>query len=177
MRVTNLVYTTKIGDLVDLEVIDACVPEARFEPDRFRGVVLKLGGTCLIFHNGATVIVGVKSENEAIETMNELIDMLNGLGLEVRAGNLQLRNIVGYHDYGVRVCQANLYKTIRQLDDYKKSSFEPEISPGLVIKSTYTAVVFHNGKVIFTGIKNFEDLNMAYEKVGAFIENSIPTST
>ena len=160
MKVTNLVYTTRIGTKIDLQLV-ANSSLARYNPRRFNGLITKQGGgTCLLFNNGKLVIVGVKTRKEAVETMNLLIEMLRKLNFEVNDGYLYLRNLVAYHDYEVEVYLPALYNSLR---GKYVVTYEPEISPALMIKIPYTIRIFHNGKVIFTGLKSFGQLDEAYE--------------
>ena len=169
MEVTNLVFTTRVGESLNLPRIAQTTGDAKYSPRQFRGLILKIqNGTCIVFHNGKVVIVGVKSRKQAEQTMLGLVDTLGRVGETVSAGVLCLKNVVAYHNYGVKVCLPNLYNALRQ---YYEISFEPEISPALVLKLPYTVLIFHNGKVIFTGLKNFADLDVAYEKVKQLLTN------
>ena len=172
MIVTNLVYTTNVGMDVDLSIVHNSVERARYEPERFRGLVLKVeNGTCLLFHNGQVVIVGVKTWKDAKKSRDYLVQMLIGLGFNASIGDLKLRNIVAYHDFGVKVNLPALYNALRHLPNWGHVSYEPEISPALMIKLPYTIRIFHNGKAIFTGFGNFTDLDTAFENTNKLICN------
>ena len=174
MIVTNMVYTTNVGTSIDLGIVHNTVEGVRYEPERFRGLVIKLEyGTCLLFHNGQVVIVGVKTWKDAKTSRDDLVHMLSGLGLNASIGELKLRNIVAYHDFGVKVDLPALYKSLRHTSG--SISYEPEISPALMIKMPYTIRIFHNGKAIFTGFQNFTDLDTAFENINKLIMSRATT--
>ena len=170
MRVTNLVYSTSVGGDLDLNFIHSCLPDSVYTPDRFRGLVVKIEkGTCLVFHNGKVVIVGVKTGSEGLECRDSLVDCLEGLGFSVQKKHLKLCNIVAYHDYNQRVFLAELYEKLRHTHTV---SFEPELSPALLIKVPETIRIFFNGKVIFTGFKDFSVLDKAFETVEELLKRT-----
>ena len=79
-----------------------------------------------------------------------------------KSNGIKLRNIVAYHDFGVKLNLVELYNSLRnEMEVY----FEPELSPALMIKLPYTVRIFHNGKAIFTGFKSFGDLDLAFPKI------------
>ena len=170
MRVTNLVYTTSLGGDLDLNCVHSCLPHSVYTPERFRGLVVKIEkGTCLVFHNGQVVIVGVKTGTEALECRDSLVDCLEGLGLSVHKKDLKLCNIVAYHNYNQRVFLPELYNKLRYTHTV---SFEPELSPALMIKVPETIRIFYNGKVIFTGFKDFCALDKAFETVEKLLKRT-----
>ena len=168
MLVTNLVFTTDVGVDLDLEFLHSHL-SSTYNPDRFRGLVLKVEtGTCLVFHNGKIVIVGTKSRKEAARTLGSLVDSVEGLGFEATASELKLRNIVAYHNYNTPVNLELLYTLLR---NNHTVSFEPELSPALMIQIPETIRIFHNGKVIFTGLKSFDRLDVVYEFVEKLLKS------
>ena len=89
------------------------------------------------------------------------------------AWELKLKNIVAFHDYAVKLNLCDLYNQLRKT---YLVSFEPELSPALMLKLPYTVRIFRNGKVIFTGLRNFSELDSAYEKVANIVNTSKNTS-
>jgi TATA-box binding protein (TBP) (component of TFIID and TFIIIB) len=167
MHVTNLVLTTKVADQLDLPVLAGHVTNAKYVPDNFRGLILKVEkGTCLIFHNGQVVVVGVKTVEEAEKSIAELVKLLGNVGFKATFGVVTPRNIVAFHDFGKMV---NLPKLYNQLRSHYEISYEPEISPALMLKLPYTVRIFHNGKVIFTGLKKFDQMDIAFDKVNQLL--------
>ena len=173
MIVTNLVHTCRIGSSIDLPLLYTTLEGARFEPNRFRGLILRCEkGTCLVFHNGQLVIVGVKTRAEALSSRLTLVNKLRKCGQNVNYNEpLKLKNIVAYHSYGVPVDLVALYNSLRY---HYNISYEPEISPAALLKLPGTVRIFHNGKVVFTGFKNFNELDKAFEKLNILLRE--PTS-
>ena len=144
MKVTNMVLTTRIGVKLNLPALANAVNGAQYHPHRFRGLILKLEkGTCLVFHNGQVVIVGVTSRREGEQAMRDLVHVVRDVGEDVKNSVLCLKNIVAYHDFGTKVELCALYNKLRSHYDV---SYEPEISPALMLKLPYTVRIFHNGK-------------------------------
>ena len=173
MIITNLVFTSEIGPaLLDLDFLHSHLP-SKYNPDRFRGLVLKVEtGTCLVFHNGQIVIVGTKSRKEAVRTLDSLVASVEGLGFDFRLGELKLRNIVAYHNYNTPLNLELLYTTLRK--DHTVS-YEPELSPALMVQIPDTIRIFHNGKVIFTGLKSFDRLDIVHQFVEKLLK-SLPNT-
>ena len=74
MRVTNLVYTTRLSHTLDLPTL---AKHGQYDPNKFRGLIIRVGGTCLVFHNGQVVIVGVKTKKQAVQSVHCLVKLIH----------------------------------------------------------------------------------------------------
>ena len=172
MIITNLVYTTSFAAPLELPFIHNHLPNTKYNPDNFRGLIIKIeSGTCLVFHNGKVVIVGTRARKDAIKVRDALFDELDALGFCVAMNDIKLANIVAFHKYDTdRVHLDKLYEILRL--EYNVS-FEPELSPALMLKLPGTVRIFHNGKVIFTGFTDFGALDVAFDTVGKLLKRKI----
>lgn len=63
----------------------------------------------------------------------------------------------------------NLHRfSIRRFNEKERCSYEPEIYPGAVYrrsKPNVTVLVFANGKMVFMGANNHEDVNVTFENL------------
>ena len=78
MKVENIVVTANLGRALDLKEL-AKLPNAKYEPENFPGLVLKIrGASALIFSSGALVITGTVTEQQADDVVLDIIKLIEG---------------------------------------------------------------------------------------------------
>jgi transcription initiation factor TFIID TATA-box-binding protein len=80
----NIVVTYNHGDLLDLSTLSLHMQfdKTEYEPEVFPGLIYRIDepkSVCLVFSSGKCVITGCKSEDEAQEATDHLVDQLNSM--------------------------------------------------------------------------------------------------
>ena len=79
ITVQNIVASGNVGMDLNLNVLGIKLPNTEYEPEQFPGLVHKLKGTnatFLLFSNGKIVCTGTKSEQQAKDALDKLIEIL-----------------------------------------------------------------------------------------------------
>jgi transcription initiation factor TFIID TATA-box-binding protein len=77
ITVQNVVVSTELGMKVDLEGAAGSFKGAVYEPERFPGLICKMGGaSLLVFSTGKVVCVGAKSAEKAYALIREFKEHL-----------------------------------------------------------------------------------------------------
>jgi len=165
-RIENIVATVILEHGIDLDLLEARIPNITFRPDQFPGLIFRLDkpkATALIFRSGKMVVTGTKSTNELIEVVKRMIRILARHGIRISGKpRIQIQNIVASGDIGALV---NLEKAAYMLED---SMYEPEQFPGLIHRMRDPRVVlliFSSGKMVITGAKEEREVENAVKKI------------
>jgi len=107
------------------------------------------------YKSGKFSVSGQKNCNEVYSIANRVIKCLNEKGIELKIVKIKIINIVVLNEISL---PSNLENILQKLDFYKVS-YEPEQFPGLIYKDFgATFLLFSNGKLIITGIKDFKNI-------------------
>ena len=173
-KVVNIVSSASMGVTLDLQEISERFDEAEYDKQRFPGLIYRMKKpkvAILLFTSGKLVCTGAKSIDQAKEAVNILRDRLKTLFAEKHPEELhnipenvdvKIQNIVATGDLDTII---NLNKVAVYLS-FEKVEYEPEQFPGLVYRIEEPKVVlllFGSGKVVCTGGKNVEDIDMAMD--------------
>ena len=119
--------------------------------------------TALIFQTGKIVITGAKSENDAQLAARKYARIIQKLGFRAQFTNFKIQNIVGSCDIGFPLRLEGLAYQYNE-----KTSYEPELFPGLIFRLSQPRVViliFVSGKIVLTGAKTKDEVNSAFEYI------------
>jgi transcription initiation factor TFIID TATA-box-binding protein len=160
-QIENIVASGSIADSIDLVMISATMKNCDLNKKRFPGAVLRLQNpkiTVLIFSSGKVVITGVKSPEDFVRGLDNLIQKMKEVGVICHdIPDVAVTNIVCSYDIGKYI---NLNKVVITLN-LEKIEYEPEQFPGLVYRISdpkVVALLFSSGKIILTGAKTMEDI-------------------
>lgn len=170
IQTENVVASTGIEQELDLEQLGTDLPQTRYDPDQFPGLVYRTTdpkAAALIFRSGKIVCTGAKSEADVRAALDIVFDELRGLGLDVAdAPEITIQNIVSSADLGQSL---NLNAIAIGLG-LENIEYEPEQFPGLVYRLDEPSVVvllFGSGKLVITGAKTTDDAERAIDHVQA----------
>jgi len=79
IKIQNIVASGSVGMDLNLNILAMKLPNTEYEPEQFPGLVYKLDeakATFLLFSNGKIVCTGTKSEKEAHEALEMLVEKL-----------------------------------------------------------------------------------------------------
>jgi len=162
VKIENIVATVILQHPLDLNLIEARIPEVEYNPDQFPGLVYRMSNpkvTALIFKSGKMVVTGTKSVNQLVYAVKRILKNLIDKGIEIRGKpQIQLQNIVASANLHVII---DLEKAAFVLE---RSMYEPEQFPGLIYRMTRPRVVlliFSSGKMVITGAKRENEVKEA----------------
>ncbi|UCE73626.1 MAG: TATA-box-binding protein [Methanomassiliicoccales archaeon] len=168
IRIQNLVATLQIAENLNLEYINQITSGMKYNPVIFPGLIYRLkelGTTLLLFKSGQVVCTGAKYNEDINRSIKTLIKVLKGANLEVfKNPNITIQNIVATYNLDVRL---DLNEVAIGLG-LENIEYEPEQFPGLVyriVEPRTVILLFQSGKVICTGAKQIEDIELAINKL------------
>lgn len=171
VEIQNVVATANLSQHLDLEAILKVTPGAKYNPQRFPGLVYKLKKpktTTLLFASGKMVCTGAKSAKSAKTAIAQIIKELKGQGIIIIAKpDIEIQNIVASGDLRATI---DLEIVAERLC---KTMYEPEQFPGLIYNMNEpkaVLLVFANGKIVCAGAKTETDVNLAVEKLRDTLE-------
>jgi transcription initiation factor TFIID TATA-box-binding protein len=117
------------------------------------------------YKSGKFLITGVKSLKKINNIAQRVLKILENAGIRVNITKIEIVNIVCL---GSLQLKTTLERILYNLDS-SDASYEPEQFPGLIYKNWGgTFLLFSSGKVIITGIRDFQtakDLLEKFEKL------------
>jgi len=159
LKIQNIVATTSLGKDVPLTKLAKTLSNTEYNPEQFPGLVLRVKepkSAVLVFSSGNLVCTGTKSIAQVKEVIKEVIKQVRKVGVKVTiVPKITVQNIVASGSINVNL---NLNFLALELEN---TEYEPEQFPGLVYKldePNATFLLFSNGKLVFTGTKNREQL-------------------
>ncbi len=168
IKIQNLVATTPVAENLDLKLIHRMMNGTEYDPAIFPGLVFRLrelGTTLLLFKSGQVVCTGGKDIENVDRSIETLVKILGDANFKVNKNpNITIQNIVATCDLGVRL---NLIDVAVSLG-LENVEYEPEQFPGLVYRIDEPKTVlllFQTGKVVCTGAKHIEDIEIAINKL------------
>ncbi|XP_056648729.1 uncharacterized protein LOC130453144 [Diorhabda sublineata] len=162
----NCVSTVDLNTTLDLETINARTRNSEYNPARFHGVIMRLREprtTALIFRSGKIVCTGARHEYDGLLASKKFARIIQKLGFSIKFSNFKVQNLVATCDLRFPIKLENLNMMHGQF-----SSYEPELFPGLVyrmVKPRLVLLIYVNGKIVFTGAKNREDIKEALHNI------------
>ena len=173
-KIVNIVGTSKIGDDFDLNTLAMSLEGAEYEPEQFPGLVYRIKepkAAFLIFKSGKVVCTGTKSATEAQTALEVTTANLKDLGVDVLPSpKIEVVNIVASGDMKIETLNLNQVAMALGLENIE---YEPEQFPGLVFRMKEPKVViliFSTGKVICTGARSKEDVELALTNMHGELE-------
>jgi len=168
IKIQNIVASASIADTLDLRRIEKELPDTKYVPNVFPGLILrsrKLKATFLLFGSGKVVCTGAKTVEDVKKSVREMMDMLGRAGFDVAdKPDINVQNIVASGDLHGKL---DLMETAVALG-LENVEYEPEIFPGMVYRRPDLGVVmllFGSGRIVCTGAKKPEQAFNAVSRV------------
>lgn len=160
----NVVATFNLGvDYLDLRAIALHKPFIEYNPQKFAAASLRLRSprtTALAFASGNMVCTGAKTEIESRFAGRKYVRLLQKHGIPVSFRDFKIQNIVASAEIPHAL---KLVELSRAYGPYV--SYEPDLFPGLVFRTTAPKLVFlifRSGKVVITGAKCREEIQKTW---------------
>jgi transcription initiation factor TFIID TATA-box-binding protein len=168
IRIENVVASTSLGDVLDLQSIGLALDGAEYNPEEFPGLIYRLKEpktAILLFRSGKVVCTGGKSWNQVDAAVRTISELIRKAGQKILPHpKIQVQNIVATSDLGGEVNLNSIAVTLG-LD---RVEYEPEQFPGLVCRLTTPRVVvllFGSGKLVCTGARRPSDVELAVQSI------------
>src|SRR3990167_3582394 len=169
IKVVNIVVSTSLMHAIPLEKMAATLSNTEYNPEQFPGLVIRIKEpktSALIFSSGKVVCTGGRTMAEVKESIQQIIKSLEKIKVKITVTpQINIQNIVASGSVGMDL---NLNVLAMRLEN---TEYEPEQFQGLVYKlpdQKATFLLFSNGKIVCTGTKSEEAVNIALDKL---IEN------
>jgi transcription initiation factor TFIID TATA-box-binding protein len=171
VSIENVVASATLNQKIDLNSVVKAFASVEYRPEQFPGLVFRLKKpktATLIFNSGKMVCTGAKSESQARQAVNKVIQELKANGIVIMGKPIiQIQNIVASANLNGKV---DLEKSNYTLE---RTMYEPEQFPGLIYRMDEPKVVvllFASGKLVCTGAKREEQVHEAVDKLNARLE-------
>ncbi|MFO7710288.1 MAG: TATA-box-binding protein [Candidatus Woesearchaeota archaeon] len=162
--IVNMVISTALEEHINLDKLASTLPNTEYNPEQFPGLIMRIKDpktSALIFTSGRVVCTGARNLKDAERSIQNIIEALKKIKVNIKIKpELHVQNMVAAGQLGYDL---NLNKLAISLNNVE---YEPEQFPGLVYKirdPKTSFLLFGNGKIVVTGIKNENDLNRALE--------------
>jgi transcription initiation factor TFIID TATA-box-binding protein len=165
--VENLILSTQLQQTVDLKKIHSALSDSSFDPDQLPAVVLHFqdpSRVVFITAQGKMVCTGSKTEQDAIQALNETTDSLKEKELIKDSTKItpQLESLVVSKKLDVALPLTSI-KSKLPLDQY---TYEPSTYPWLEYhENGYSMLLFSSGNIVCTGKISFEESIAAFKKI------------
>lgn len=165
MNIVNISANFKLNVKINLKKLKEQDQNAKFDRKLFSGLILRFEEekfTSTIFNSGAVIITGTKSEHETREAAYILCRRLQSYGYkDAVVKDLKIQNIVCAGKCGDDVNLEKYYEYLQKLNQLLIPSLEPELFPGLILRTKYgkeSVTYFRSGKYFITGCKSFIEI-------------------
>lgn len=161
----NVVATFNLGvDHLDLRAIALEKPFIEYNPQKFAAATLRIREprtTALAFASGNMVCTGAKTELESRLAGRKYVRLLQKHGIPVSFRAFKIQNIVASAEVPHPL---KLMELSRSYGPYV--SYEPDLFPGLVFRTTEPKLVFllfRSGKIVITGAKSRTEISNTFK--------------
>ena len=165
---------------LDLDEITKKIKNVEYDKSRFPGLFLRiLDPKCvaIIFRNGKMILTGLKSFNDVDIIISRIFAELKSkieIEINIKSIKSEIVNIVitaALYDKKNLNLKIDLDLAAIKLENI---IFEPEIFPALIYKSLLpvkcTFLVFSNGKIVLTGVREKESIEPALVSFGKLLK-------
>tara|TARA_B110000858_G_scaffold181713_1_gene220405 strand:- start:1582 stop:2352 length:771 start_codon:yes stop_codon:yes gene_type:complete len=166
-KLQNVVATFNLGvDHLDLRAIALAKPFVEYNPQKFAAASLRIRNprtTALAFASGNMVCTGARTEIESRLAGRKYVRILQKHGIPVSFRNFCIQNIVASSEIPYPL---KLVEISKNYGPYV--SYEPDLFPGLVFRTSAPKLVFlifRSGKVVITGAKNKKEIEDTWKSL------------
>jgi transcription initiation factor TFIID TATA-box-binding protein len=160
----NVVATFNLGvDHLDLRSIALRKAFIEYNPQKFAAATIRIREprtTALAFASGNMVCTGAKTEIESRLAGRKYVRILQKHGIPVSFRSFKIQNIVASAEIPHTL---KLHELSEAYGPYV--SYEPDLFPGLVFRTTKPKLVFllfRSGKIVITGAKSKDEIKKTF---------------
>jgi transcription initiation factor TFIID TATA-box-binding protein len=164
---------------MDLQLVNTLVPNSCFVKKKFAVITIRLQDptcTILLFGSGKCVLTGCRDFISCIRAVHDVLELLrqNMHGVHFAVENVQLQNIVGHADLGLKGQHLDLARFYA--DQNIECTFQQSMFPGFVYRSGLSNVVlliFRSGRIVLTGGRDIYCLNEAWSRMQPVVQSYV----
>jgi len=162
IEIVNIVATIKLEPMPDPKEILEKIPGSK-PVKRFRGAMIRIGKTPVLFYRGSVVVSGAKTEEEIHRITDEVVRVLRMHGFTVRPVSHRIVNITAKVDLGVRLDLSRVAELLGGI-------YDPDLRPYATcrIQGVYV-IITASGKIVVIGAKSpkrlLEVINLVMKKL------------
>jgi transcription initiation factor TFIID TATA-box-binding protein len=171
IEIVNVVASATIDEKLDLNDIQAKIPDIEYNPEQFPGAVFRImtpKTATLLFSTGKMVCTGSKSEEMARTAVKTVVKKLRKEKIKIKKDAVvTIQNIVSSINLGGKI---HLEKAARTLP---RSMYEPEQFPGVIhrmVDPKTVILLFASGKLVCTGAKTEKDVYRSVNNLHSRLE-------
>ncbi|HJM25676.1 MAG TPA: TATA-box-binding protein [Nitrosopumilus sp.] len=171
IEIVNVVASATIDEKLDLNDIQAKIPDIEYNPEQFPGAVFRImtpKTATLLFSTGKMVCTGSKSEDMARTAVKTVVKKLRKEKIKIKKDAVvTIQNIVSSINLGGKI---HLEKAARTLP---RSMYEPEQFPGVIhrmVDPKTVILLFASGKLVCTGAKTEKDVYRSVNNLHSRLE-------
>jgi transcription initiation factor TFIID TATA-box-binding protein len=168
ITIENIVASTQIADELDVKRLADAIPDAKYHPESFPGMVLHFEDpktATLLFSSGKVICTGAKKMGDIDTTMQKLVGKIQKVGISViKTPEMKTQNIVASADLKKELQLSAIARGLL----VQNVEYEPEQFPGLVYRMDDLGAVvllFSSGKIVCTGAKTVENVSNVIERM------------
>ena len=166
-KLQNVVATFNIGlERIDLRELALTHSFIEYNPYKFAAATMRITKprtTALAFASGNMVCTGAQTEAESRLASRKYVRLLQKHGVPVSFRDFKIQNIVA------ATCVNRTIKLNELAEAFGPFvSYEPDLFPGLVFRTTEPKLVFlifRSGKIVITGAKRRGQITETYNKL------------
>ena len=162
VEIVNIVATIKLDPMPDPKEILEEIPGSR-PVKRFRGAMLRIGKTPVLFYKKKIIVTGVRNPGELEDVIEKLAGILHRHSIRAELKDYEIVNVTAKVELGQRINLADAAKKLGGI-------YDPDYRPYLVARINGTVIMLtHNGKLVILGAKSKDKIHVVVE----FIINSV----
>ena len=161
IKIENIVATAYLGIRISLEKMAEYLDGTEYGPEQFPGLVYRVKDSkaaTLIFSSGKIVCTGTRSVNDVKTVIKIVVKALKESGIaNPKNYEIEVQNIVASAQIPAKL---DLDKISLEVEN---SEYEPAQFPGVIYRMKdpkATFLLFGSGKIICTGTRNIEEVNL-----------------
>lgn len=175
--IANIVATGNCSCSIDIDKLSKKIAEGKrsYNPRKYSGLIFYLKGKieAHIFPNGKIILLGTTEEEDASNSLKKVVNIIKRAtnSKNAKLSDFKIQNVVGKCNVGKAIHLERFF-----LKYGKDTSYEPEIFPSLIYRTTSPAgnvICFPSGEIVLSG---FEDPNLlqsifdiVYPKIQEFL--------
>jgi len=149
VEIVNIVATIKLDPMPDPKEILEEIPGSR-PVKRFRGAMLRIGKTPVLFYKKKIIVTGVKNTEELEDVIKKLVGILHRYGVKVEPKDYEIVNVTAKTELNRKI---NLVEAAEKLNGI----YDPDYRPYVLAKIDNTVVIVsQNGKIVLLSSPSVE---------------------
>ena len=170
--ITNVVSSVNLKTNLNLNQIASKIEKAEYNQN-FKRIKIEIDdpkATAFIYSAGKIICLGTKSLEDSRKAARQISKMIVSLGYKVEFKDFKIVNIVASCNVNFPISLTKLmnHLVFKPTTNFVDFRYEPEIFPAFIMhmkNPKVTISIFASGKINFTGAKERETINLAFNEI------------